>query len=318
MTNPKITVASKTTSIHNLNADTGLNKFQKVFYLLLNWANNLFPYTNIDNGLLFRDFTCEDLRKHWALLDVTSSPSRKLSDLFWMKLPWGKIREELNEINILDTGCGSGNYGWKLVNWSNNNIARYTGIDVYKNDNWTKLTKKYPNFAFHRCNANDILHYIPEGTNFFMSQSAIEHFDEDLLYFERIRDYILSYQRSVIQVHLFPSTSCLRLYRFHGVRQYTPRTVSIITKLFKNFSYAVLFKLGGKECNRLHYDFITKPLFIQRIGYLRDLKTQEYDRRLLMAIEQDMKCPQKFPAFYALVIHSNWRKKLFHRRLTAE
>lgn len=302
-------MASKTTSIHNLNADKGLNKFQKVLYLLLNWANNLLPDTNVDDRLVIRDFRCEDLRKHWTRLYVTSSPSRKLSDLFWMELPWSRIREELNEINVLDSGCGSGNYGWRLVNWSNNNIASYAGIDVYKNDNWTKL-KKYPNFAFYQCKTSDILHYTPYGTNFFMSQSAIEHFDQDLLYFKQIRDYILSYQRSVIQVHLFPSSSCLRLYRFHGVRQYTPRTVSIITRLFKNFSYAVLFRLGGKECNRLHYEFITKPL-AQGIGDLRDLKTQEYDKRLLMAVEQDMSRPQKFPSFYALVIHSNWRIELF-------
>jgi len=309
MANPKITVASKTTSVHNLNADKGLNRFQKVFYLLLNWANNLFPDTNVDNSLVICAFTCEELRKHWTQLDVTSSPSRKLSDLFWMELPWGRIGEELNGINILDTGCASGDYGWKLVDWSDNNIASYAGIDLYKNDSWTKL-KKYLGFAFHQCNTSDILHYIPCGTNFFMSQSAIEHFDDDLLYFKRIRDYILSYQRSVIQVHLFPSSSCFRLYRFHGVRQYTPRTVSIITRLFKNFSYAVLFGLGGEECNHLHYEFITKPL-VQGIGDLRDLKTQEYDKRLLMAVEQDMSRPQKFPSFYALVIHSNWRIKLF-------
>lgn len=309
MTNQKVTVVSKITSIHNLNADKGLNKFQKQFYLLLNQANNLFPYTNIDNSLVIRDFTCEDLRKNWSFNDVTSSPARKLSDLFWRNLPWGKIREELNKINILDAGCGSGNYGRKLVDWSKKNIASYVGIDVYKNDNWMKL-KKYHNLAFHQCSVNDILHYIPEGTNFFMSQSAIEHFDEDLLYFEQIRDYILFYQRNVIQVHLFPSSSCLRLYRFHGVRQYTPRKVSIITKLFKNFSYAVLFRLGGKECNRLHYEFITKPL-AQGIGNLRDLKTQEYNRRLYRAIRQDMRYPQKFPTFYALVILSNWRIKLF-------
>lgn len=303
-------MAGKTTSIHNLNADKGLNKLQKVFYQLLNWANNLFPYTNVDNHLVIRDFICEDLRKYWARLHIKSSPSRKLSNLFWMKLSWDKIKEELIEINVLDIGSGSGNYGTRLVSWSNNNIASYTGIDIYKNDNWGELEKKYSNFRFHQFKGKNISEYIPEGTNFFMTQSAIEHFDEDLLCFEQIRDYILSHQRSVIQVHLFPSSSCLQFYHFHGIRQYTPRTISLITRLFKDFSYAVLFRLGGKECNHLHYEFITKPL-IRGIGDLRDLKTKEYDRKLLEAIEQDMKFPQKFPNFYALLIHCNPRKKLF-------
>ncbi len=143
-----------------------------------------------------------------------------------------------------------------------------------------------------------------------MTQSAIEHFENDLIFFKQIRDYVLSYRGSVIQVHLLPSSSCLRLYLFHGIRQYTPRTVSKILKLFKSFSYTLLFRLGGVECNRVHYEFITKPLILQRIGDLRNLRIQEYDRKVFKAMGQDMKTPQRSPAFYALLIHSNAINKL--------
>ena len=299
----------KFTSIHNLNADIGLNPIKIKLYLLFNWANNLFPYINIDKSLVIRDFTCENLRKHWTQLDSKSSPSRLLSDLFWLKLPWNKIRKELGEINIFDTGCGSGNYGIKLQDYANNNIASFTGIDLHEHENWAKLEEIYSNFRFYQLKDNNISDYIPKGTNFFMTQSALEHFEEDLFYFEQVRDYILSYKRSVFQVHMLPSSSCLRLYRFHGVRQYTPRTVSKITRLFRDNSYAVLFRLGGNECIRLHYEFITKPMFIERIGDFRDQKPQEYKKRLIMAIKHDMKYPQKIPNFYALIIHSNWSKK---------
>ena len=98
-----------------------------------------------------------------------------------------------------------------------------------------------------------------------MTQSAIEHVEADLIYFEKIKDYIRTYNKSVIQVHLFPSSVCLRLYLFHGIRQYTPRTISKITRIFSVFSNTTLFRLGGKECIRLHYDFITKPVIIVRI-----------------------------------------------------
>lgn len=108
-------MTSKTTSIHNLNADKGLNIPQKVLYLLLNWANNLFPYTKNDNSLVIRNFTCQDLQAYWSKLDITSSPTRKLSNLFWLRLPWKEIKQELGKINILDTGCGSGNYGRRLI-----------------------------------------------------------------------------------------------------------------------------------------------------------------------------------------------------------
>jgi len=304
----------RSTSIHNFNADNeNLNKFYKIinlsFYLLFNWINNLFPYTNIDNNLVIRNFICRDFKKYWNKLSIKSSPSRKLSDLFWLKLPWNKIYKELKEINIFDIGCGSGNYGYKLLNFSNNKIASYTGIDIYQDNNWEKLEKKYSNFRFYKYNGKNILDVIPGKANFIMSQSVLEHIEGDLILFKQIKDHVLSYKKSVIQIHLFPSSSCLLTYPKHGIRQYTPRTISKITRLFKNFSHSVLFSLGGKECNRLHYKFITKPRLRQKIGDLRDLKIQEYDKKLIIAIEKDMKLFQKFPSFYALVIHSNWDKK---------
>src|SRR5205823_3432032 len=105
-----------------------------------------------------------------------------------------------------------------------------------------------------------------------------------------------------------PSAACLRLYLLHGVRQYTPRTLSTITRLFEDSDVA-LYRLGGRACNRLHYEFITKQLF--RRGDLRAARPEEYERRLAAAIDQDMARPQRSPAFYALVIHTRPRTRLF-------
>jgi len=303
----------KSTSLQRLNADRGLGRlgrFKGRLYRLLNRVNNLLPYTFVDSCLEVRDFTCEDLDKYWNRLNAKSSPSRKLSDLFWLKLPWEKIRKELGEIHVLDAGCGSGEYGRKLTEWSNGAIKSYTGIDFSSNENWIALEKKYTNFSFYQAEVENILQYVSEKINFFMSQSAIEHFDEDLHFFRQISDYILSSKKTVIQVHLFPSNSCLRLYGNHGIRQYTPRTVSKITRLFRNFSCSALFRLGGDNCNHLHYEFITKPIFLEGNDW-RDTRTAEYDRKLLAAIEEDMKLPQTSPAFYVLVIHSNGNNKIF-------
>ena len=301
----------KSTSLHNLNADKGLNKIQKKLYLILNWINNQFPYTNIDKSLVICDFRCDDLRKYCP---IKSSPARWLSDLFLQKLPWDQIYRELGRIKVMDTGCGTGDYGIRLIDYSNNRISCYCGSDIHYHANWEKLEDRYPHLHFFQTDGKNILDYIPDGTNFFMTVSAIEHFEEDLSYFHQIRDYIRSYHSSVIQIHLFPSSSCLALYRSHGVRQYTPRNISKITRLFNDSSYSVLFSMGGKACNDLHYEFITRPLYILKIGDMRDLETWEYDKKLLQAIEQDMKYSQnsqKSPTFYALVIHSNWKKKMF-------
>ena len=302
--------SSKTTSIHSLNADRGLRRYQRPLYLLLNWANNLFPYTGIDPRLVTRDFTCADPGKHWGETHIKSSPSRKLSDLFWLHLPWEEIHGELGEIHLVDIGCGTGKYGAMASRWAGGKVASYTGIDTNHHEEWASLKAEHPNFRFLTADSKAFAESIPENANFFMSQSAVEHFDEDLSFFRQIRDYTLVENKSVIQVHLIPSKACLRLYGLHGARQYTPRTVSKLTSLFHDFSYAVLFGLGGEECNRLHYEFITRPLTKLRTTDWRDQKTQEYDERLYSAVERDMERRQPEPSFYALVIHSNGKNEL--------
>lgn len=264
----------KSTSIHNINSDNGLSKACQFIYFLANWLNNSFPLLVPEDSMEIRDFRAADLDRRWPRLEPKSSPSRRLCDLFWLSLPWPAIAGELQQIHILDAGCGDGGYGTRLLGYSNGGIASYTGVDYRPHQNW-RLLESQPLFKFHQSPAGEIPPHIAHGTNFFMSQSAIEHFEEDLFYFEQIKKYILSYKKSVLQIHLFPSGSCLWLYGLYGVRQYTPRTVSEITRLFSDFSYAVLYRLGGKACNRLHWEFITKPFFQKRQDF-RELKTEEY------------------------------------------
>lgn len=304
----------RSTSNHFINADVKLSLPMKALYMAFNWANNLFPYANIDKSLSIRNFICDDLKKQWGRLNIKTSPARRLVDLLLLKLPWDKIKNELGEINVFDLGCGSGNYGIKLIDYSDNRITRYIGMDKYKNNDWTNIESDFSNIKFFQCDSSRFSNYIPEQTNLFMSVSALEHFNEDLSCFKQIQEYIISYSKSVFQIHFIPSRICLRHYLFHGVRQYTPRTISKISRLFNDFSYSILFCLGGRHCNRLHFNFITKPLFISRVGDLRDLKTQEYEREILKAIEQDMEIQiknQKNPCFYALVIHSNYKNMIF-------
>jgi hypothetical protein len=258
-----------------------------------------------------RDFVTAIDDDDWNLSHSMASPPRRLSELFLAKLPWSAIRSELGQINVFDTGCGSGEYGLKLASLSGNNINSYTGVDIREHPNWEKVKKIYPNYRFYRLDSGEIGDYIPKETNFFITLSALEHFDNDLVFFRQIREFILSNNKNVIQIHLVPSIQCLWFFLYHGIRQYNSRTISKITKMFDDFSYSLLFNLGGKNCNSLHYKFITKPVLILNQGDLRQAMTQEYDRLLRSAIKEDMARPQKSPSFYALVIHSNYRNKLF-------
>jgi len=302
-------MAFRSTSIHNLNGDKPLRNYQEKLYCILNRINNIFPNLNVDNTITIKNFSC-DVKKYWNQLTMNHSPSRTLSNLFWLCLPWRTIKEELGEIHIFDTGCGTGRYGLNLLDWSYGNISSYIGVDNCENGDWRFLEQKYPALKFYQCNADNVLQYIPIGANFFMTQSALEHFGEDLAYFKQINEYIQFYQKNVIQIHLMPSAACLKLYPLHGIRQYTPRTISKICKLFTGSSYSTIYTLGGMKCNRLHYELITKPL-VKRRGERWDSNTSNYSQKLFSAIEYDMKDSQHFPAFYALIIHSNWEKRFF-------
>ncbi|MSO55882.1 MAG: class I SAM-dependent methyltransferase [Acidobacteria bacterium] len=231
--------------------------------------------------------------------------------MFWLTLPWAAIGDELGVIRVLDAGCGSGGYGPRLLSWADGQIATYTGTDAHRDNAWAALEAGDRRLRFFRSRAENFRSSIPAGTNMFISQSAVEHFDEDLGFFEQIRDYVRATQGPVLQVHLVPSQACLGLYHLHGARQYTPRTLSHITRLFGPDTHALLYRLGGRASNRVHYSFITKPLLILGGTDLRNEQPDEYDRRLFDAISDDMRRPQRSPVFWALAIHSRWNKRVF-------
>jgi len=296
----------KSSSFHCLNADRKLTRFQKRLWFWLNRCNNHFLPQKAGSFLHVTDFKAQIPDAVWAALDLKSSPSRLLSDLFWMQLPWEKIEAELGEIVLLDTGCGPGSYGVKLQAFSGNRIARYVGVDVEPHADWERLRQEHSNFEFYPLRGEQLLEVIPAETNMFVSQSAIEHFDEDLKYFEQIRQFIQNARRSVWQIHIFPSAACLDLYGRHGVRQYTPRTVAAIAKRFEQSARAQLFALGGPACNRLHRQWISEPLKATPPRDLREDQPEAYALALKQAIVEFMENgSHNEPAFYALLIQTH-------------
>lgn len=301
----------KSTSIHNLNADRGLSKPMKLSYLCLNWVNNLLPYWQIDQRIVFKNFGGLPWEKEWDKTYQASSIGRRLSDLFWRTLPWDKIVDELGEIHVFDTGCGHGNYSIRLDDASGGCITSYTGVDAKRRENWSELEKQYPNFHFIESSSSDISSLIPSNTNLFITQSAIEHFDEDLPFFRQIRQYIEKSDKPVIQIHNFPARAILPLYLLHGVRQYTPRTVSKITRLFDGKTKFYLVGLGGKTSKKLHFKYFTWPILILRRKATWSNNVDVYDKAVRKAISDDSRHPIKNPLFWVMIIHSNFKNKIW-------
>jgi hypothetical protein len=299
-------------SIHSLNSDKKINKFQRILWLILNYINNNFMPNLNSSTLNIKQFNPKIDDNDWENIESKSSPSRAFSDLFWLKLNWNQLNKELKDINILETGCGSGNYFRKFNCFSNNNIHKYRGLDVNKNKNWSEVEQEFHNLDFKVADSQKLIEHIPEETNLFISQSAIEHFDNDLMYFFQIKDFIKQTKNNTIQIHIFPSSACLKKYLWHGVRQYTPRTISKIVDIFNDRnSYSVLYKLGGGNSNKLHFEYITKPLWVKKID-LRETKEDEYFELLKENIIKDC-VDNNNPSFYALVIHSNFESRIFEK-----
>lgn len=293
----------KSSSFHGLNGDKELNFFQKKLYFIVNRINNSFPNLNVDPKIEVRDFEIKDIDRIYDITNIKNSPSRKLSDFFWHELNWKKIEQSLGKIKILDIGCGTGRYAESFIKFSKNSIHKYLGIDIYKDPKTDEVAKKYKNVKFEVFDGVNLKDHF-KGVNLITTQSAFEHIPEDLNFFRQVAEYVKGVNYPVMQIHLIPSSACLDLYQLHGIRQYTPRTVSKITRLFGDESKVILYKLGGQNSVDMHYRYITKPVFIERTFDLRDNNVEAYSRETLNAIKKDTEQTSN-PAFYALIIVSN-------------
>lgn len=289
------------------NGDGPLRPDQRLAYLFLNAIDNRFPYRHLDPGLRIADFRCDEAMARLDDLAGTPSPSRAISDLFWMHLPWGAIASDLGALHVLDLGCGSGRYGERLAAWSGERVERYVGVDLSAHRDWVARSATHSFIEFKAGDIEELDRFISPGTNLIISQSTLEHVADDFRALDHIHTYAHHCRRPLLQIHLVPSAACLRLYLWHGYRQYTPRTLASLTTRFADCSERLLVRLGGDACNALHQRFITWPVLIRRAADARDLRPAEYRYALAAAIAHDMRRPQRSPAFYALLIHSNVR-----------
>lgn len=296
------------TSWHGLNADRGLSKPNRLRWLLLNLVNNLFPNRGIDPSLELSRFRADPslVGAQGGPRELGNSPSRVLGDQFWHAYPWGALAESLGgRIRVLEVGCGSGLYGTLLESLLGGTLERYTGIDIKPHADWERLGRN-PKFRLEVGDAGTLAGHLREA-NLIVTQSALEHFDADLQFFRQLAEHVRGSEAPLAQIHVMPSAACLSTFLWHGVRQYTPRTVSKITSLFGSGTRKTLFALGAGACNRVHRNFITYPMLARR-GDFRRSKPAEYRAALEAAIGRDNAAPAGGEAcFYALVLQSGPR-----------
>lgn len=295
---------SKSSSIHTLNADErfGANRF--AIWKTLNRINNLAPLSRRDNNIVLRKFSC-DWAKFWDDVPIKASPCRRLGDLFLRTLPWERLRAPEAPIVIYDLGCGSGNLSRRIAEWSGAAVS-YHGFDVRARSNWEELMREEPGVHLQTFDGRHFASTLTQDFDVFLSHSALEHVVDDLSFFMAVQEYVKRTDKPVLQVHLVPTRQCLPLFGHHGVRQYTPRTLSKITRLFPDCRCSVV-GLGGGECTNLHLEFISNPIKAGKPDR-RETETVSYIARLRSAIEADVDTAVINAHYHALVIEFGFER----------
>lgn len=299
-------LTTRSSSYHTLDTYHGLSHVKKVVYLGLNYLNTVLPRPWLKQPFTVRPFTLARPEPLLSFLQPSDSPSRKLSNLFWMSLPWNEIRAQLGNIHAFDIGCGAGNYGPFLEEHSGKRLASYTGIDVEEGPLWQKLVQERPDFfTFHRFQGKDIRPFFSEKTNLIVSQSALEHIPEDIVFFEQLQGFIEARQTPTIQIHLMPAAIAASLYPFHGIRQYTPNTIAkLLTHFNKNYTTFEVYALGSHQSIAVHQRYIANGVF-KKSQDRRKTEIAAYVSEGEAALQHDLKTNDTSHAsFYALIIQS--------------
>ncbi len=288
--------------LENISGDKKLNIFEKVYWIMICLINYLLSFANSKDTRIelikFRKVIKSNLIKK------NESPSRILSDIFWLTFPWNQIKKNLKEkIDIIEVGCGDGRYGFLLKKILKKNFKSYIGIDIKQKNSWKKKDRKV---LFKNADCYQIGKFL-KRRNLIITQSALEHFKYDLKFFEIIQKKISS-KKKIIQIHLVPSYTSLFTYLCHGYRHYNLNSISRITRLFKKNCQIKLLALGSSKLNWFHFKNIT----LNKKNYLKQKDVNNnYYRKLISIINENVRSKDKsLPNFYALVIFHNFKEKI--------
>lgn len=298
----KFPFSKKSSSIHTLSADRRLSPRAKKLFRLFNRLNRIGADRRVDPRLEVMNYRPADLAHLLTRVHPQSSPVRKLTDMFLVGLPWAELGAELGPLRILDLGCGSGNYGPFLQRQSGRRVASYLGLD----QNFGAREKGFDQengYVSHRpLDPDGLGAELEDGINLVISSSALDHMPHDLEIMSRLSAISAGPDRPLWQIHFLPAPSCYWLFPYHGIRQYTLRTISRLTGMFDDSHRFQLVGLGGPRCVELHLREVTNRH--SKETHWSQLVPDTYARAFEEAFMEDMHGPVTSPAFWALVIRS--------------
>mgnify|MGYP001200311591 CR=1 FL=1 len=285
-------------SFHVLNGDKKLNLFEKCLWFLFNFLNNKIPNYKTDKYLSKKLFQLPKINTDFIQDNYNKSPSRILSNLFFLNYDWKNIEENFGKIKVLDIGCGRGDQ-LQLFNKVFGENFIYVGIDKKERSEW--LTLKNDRIRFFTDDYLNFSKYL-DDTNVIFSQSALEHLEQDVLLFDKISKYLMeNQQKKMLNLHFFPSEDCIYTFRGHGIRQYGYNSVSKLTKNFNKNSIRQMFFLGNIDFNNLHKQKFNRDFFKKK-----NINDETYLKNLQKILKENKISTFKNSSFNVLEIKTNF------------
>jgi hypothetical protein len=289
-------------SANTISGDHGLTDARRLRWLLNALSHHYQPEVGLDSLRLFKPKLGAYPSTYCTPM---MTPSRVLSNLFWLQVQAKGIWRLLERISVIDCGCGDGSYS-RILQQALGEIDSYLGFDLEEHARWSQFSVE-GSVNFTRCDVAQIRSSFFDQHNLIVSQSAIEHFPEDLKFFQRIAESVSARSDPVIQVHLIPPPTIWRQFGFHGYRGYTSSGIKLIADLFGSSSEYRIFALGGPACLDVHYRFVFDLLspdgkderYSHRELYVERLKAAILADSSAKSVSVSESC------FLALVIHSN-------------
>ncbi len=279
------------TSRLRLNGDGVLGLAGKFGYLAGNALRN--AVLDRPGALTVERFVPADL----GAVAGTPSPSRALCEAHLAAIDWAGFAHAAGGIRMHEMGCGSGRAG-ALVTTALGRTIRYRGFDVAARESWARPA---PQACFAAFDGRNFAGTIAPDDNFFFSQSAAEHIPADLDYFTAVARACAAAPGPTLQIHYLPSAACLRLYLFHGYRQYPAGVLARLAALQPADARVSAVALGGPAAVALHWRWITWPALCRRPDR-RTVDPEGYRAAFQVAVTEDAACLSGVPAFWALVV----------------
>jgi SAM-dependent methyltransferase len=251
------------------------------------------------------DISCEINNPYLTISSLETfdrTPSRLLCDGLWNSINYENLKLQLNsDLNFFDIGCGAGTYGKFLKKMSSQYFGSYTGLDIYKHN-------EYPSeFTHIKDKAENASNYINNKTNIVISQSALEHIEKDRFTLNEITKKLNSNNKPFIQIHAVPAVKSLWLYLWHGYRQYSLRNLSNISnELKKNHAVnSFIIPLGGENSFWTHLKHITIPVYFKKMIGNKNFKWYEkknIEKIIIDSVTKELNCHHKNPIFWVIVL----------------